>query len=552
MQSQDRYPIAPLARKADAAAVAMTMAILIIPFELVSHDRFPEIPFAFALAIATLFALFAAVRLYALHRMTTRLWRNCLRADATLEAIGDGIITTDLIGRLVFLNSKAEAMLGLPADKVRGKTINAVLQTAAPARANHPCAAAPLIEPHVTALRDDEGNCIGNLIVMRDVTRIRSIIAQLGWHTTHDTVTGLVNRAAFERQAITALRRSKEFGEPSYLCLINLDQFKVINDLGGHRAGDRVLHQVAGRLAASLYRCDTLARWVGDEFVMLLENCTAQRGLQVCRNILETAETWRFTWDDREFRVGMSIGVVEIHHRVPDFATLLRDAETACQTAKENGRKRIEFYQPSDDNPNNRCSQTAWADRISQAIDHDRYCLYYQRYANLCADESRIHGEVLVRMLNDSGDLILPEKFLPAAERYQLMPQLDRWVIRTAFSKFMEFGCNNDERWSINLSGQSLSPDIFNFIIQESRDKSVPPQSFCFEITETAAIQNITVAAELVRKLRNEGFTFALDDFGCGLSSFSYLKSIPLDYVKIDGSMPIGLTHTPTRYSIFQ
>lgn len=552
MPHQSHSSITPAARLTDLMAVVVTTGMLTIPFALVPRERFPEAAFLVALAIAAVFAGFSAVRLRALHLVIERLWRDCRRANATLRSIGEGVITTDRIGRLEYLNPRAEALLGLSAEAVRGKTINSVLQDAVPARAGHSYPAAPLVEPMVTSLRDSGGCRIGSLVVLRDVTRMRSIVGQLDWRTTHDALTGLVNRAEFERRASRALLRASDSGEPSCLCLISLDQFKVINHLGGYRAGDQVLRQVAMWLTAAARPSDSVARWGGDEFALLLEGCSPERRERICHDLLETAATWRLAWEDRVFRIGVSIGVTAIDGDTPDLAALLSAADTACRTAKENGRMRVEHYEPGNRELIDRHAETDWVDRIVTAIDRDRYCLYFQRYADLRGDARRVHGEVLVRMIGDNGDLIPPGAFLPTAERYHLMPQLDRWVIRTAFARFAEFGDETAELWSINLSGQSLFPEMYEFIECEAKAHGVSHRAFCFEITETSIIRDVPMAVRLVEQLRSSGFLVALDDFGSGFASFSYLKTIPLDFVKIDGLFIRNIRDNPVDYAVVE
>ncbi len=370
----------------------------------------------------------------------------------------------------------------------------------------------------------------------------------------HDALTGLVNRREFERRVQKVIER----GGHHALLYLDLDQFKVINDTCGHIAGDALLRALTVDLITHIRDRDTLARLGGDEFGILLENCPLVRAQEIAETVREAIHGFRFSWKQHNFVIGVSIGVVEIDETTTSVEEILSAADMACYAAKERGRNRIHLYRRDDSELNRRHSEMQWASRITQALEEDRLCLYQHSIIPLDGQSQSHYREFLVRMVGKTGEIIPPNAFIPAAERYNLMPGVDRWVIEHIFHHLAE---NADSRrvaeqesvCFINLSGTSLSDDgLHPFIHQLLRRYELPPQLFCFEITETAAITDFRNAIDFITKIKDEGCRFALDDFGTGMSSFSYIKRIPLDFIKIDGGFVKNLLDDPMDCAIVE
>ena len=325
------------------------------------------------------------------------------------------------------------------------------------------------------------------------------------------------------------------------MCYLDLDQFKVVNDTCGHIAGDALLQQISMLLKDHARAGDLVARLGGDEFGLLFENCPLVKAEEIARLLCSVIGDLRFAWEDKVFEVGVSIGLVPVTRTSENPTQLLSQADVACYTAKDLGRNRIHVYAPEDEELSRREHELHWASLISGALEQNRFRLYVQPILSLDGSSATTwnHYEVLLRMLDDNDSEILPGVFIPAAERYNLMPSLDRWVIQNTLAylgkqrRLLDAG---DITLSINLSGNSLNEEGMQAYIEGKLARlNVPPQAICFEITETAVIHNIARASEFIRSLKRLGCRFALDDFGSGLSSFAYLKTLPVDYLKIDG-----------------
>ncbi len=374
----------------------------------------------------------------------------------------------------------------------------------------------------------------------------------------HDALTGLVNRAEFERRLQHALNSQKAGHTRHALLYLDLDQFKIINDTCGHIAGDALLRALTIDLLQHVRDRDTLARLGGDEFGLLLENCPIDRAKEIAERIRETIHGFRFSWKRHNFVIGASIGVVAIDPTCSSVEEVLSAADMACYAAKDLGRNRVHLYRRDDAELNRRHNEMQWASRITQAIEEDRLCLYQHSIVALNQSTPVYYREFLVRMIDNEGKLILPNAFIPAAERYNLMQSVDRWVIERVFRCLaiaLDHGLMGDVEplCFINLSGASLSDDgLTGFIHQLLEKHRLPPHMICFEITETAAITDFPNATEFVSTIKREGCRFALDDFGTGMSSFSYLKRLPVDFIKIDGSFVKNLRSDPMDYAIIQ
>ena len=378
----------------------------------------------------------------------------------------------------------------------------------------------------------------------------------LSWQASHDALTQLPNRREFEATAARHLETARRDGTRHAVLFVDLDQFKVVNDTCGHLAGDALLRSLAEVLAGKTRRSDTLARLGGDEFGVLLEGCDLLHAQRLASQLLTAIRAFRFAWEGRVFALGASIGVAAITAESRDLEAVLSAADTACYLAKDNGRNQVQVYHADDEEVSSRHGEMSWVSRITQAIEEERFFLHCQRVVGLdAADASESeYLELLLRMRDEQGRVVAPMAFIPAAERYHLMANIDRWVVARALGCLARRDAGSTARmprFGVNLSGMSLSdPGFEDFVLQQLEAARVAPSSICFEITETAAIANLTRAAGFIRRFRDLGVRFALDDFGSGLSSFAYLKSLPVDYLKIDGSFVRGIADDKIDFAV--
>lgn len=392
-----------------------------------------------------------------------------------------------------------------------------------------------------------------NRELKQNETRKAKREAEANYHylAYHDTLTDLVNRKEFEKRLDLALQEAKSSRDTHVFMFLDLDQFKIINDTCGHIAGDELLVKITQLLKSHIRDRDTLARLGGDEFGILLESCTKNQALQAADEIRQDVSQMRFVWQEKPFDISISIGIVQINEHANDNQELLTCADIACYAAKEKGRNGVTWYSPDDADLHQRRNEMQWAPRIKRAAENDHFVLFLQPMANLQTDLGP-HAEFLVRM--DEGDgLIPPGAFIPAAERYNLMPTIDRWVVNHVFQYLDKSGLGRQKEgtYFVNLSGSTLSDQSFFDYIKELQVlHQIEPQRICFEITETEAINNLVDAVEFIIDIRQKGFKFALDDFGVGLSSFSYLKTIPVDFLKIDGGFVKNMLNEPIDWGI--
>ncbi|MBI3575711.1 MAG: EAL domain-containing protein [Gammaproteobacteria bacterium] len=487
------------------------------------------------------------------------------RALATLHSIGDGVISTDNTGRVEYLNPVAERLTGWTTEDALDRRLSEIFPivhdtTRAPAPnpvaralAGHEVVTAGTdivlagrrgdehaIELTATPIRGLAGEIFGAVLVFRDVTEMRALGREIAHQATHDTLTGLLNRREFEKHLQQVLDRTRTEGGEHTLCHLDLDLFRMINDSCGNAAGDELLQQMGQLIKSRLPPRGSVARPAGDEFILLLEDCSLDRAGVFAEELREAIRDFRFTWEDRSFVLAASIGVVRVNAENDSVYDAMQAANVACRVAKDEGRNRVHLYQRNDLSILRRQREIGWVQRLNEAAREDRFTLYCQAVRPLGRKKKQPnHYEILLRLVDERG-VIAPTVFLPAAERYHLMPMIDRWVVHETLTRLR--GLDWDALpglggFNINLSGQSLyDPEFLPFVVERIRDSGVPPARLCFEITETAAVANLASAMRLITTLKQTGCRFALDDFGSGLSSFAYLKNMRVDYLKIDGT----------------
>lgn len=503
-------------------------------------------------------------------------------AEVMLTAIGDGVIRVDADGAVRYLNPVAEKLTGWAQADAAGQPVERVFvavdeQTGA--AKPHPLAravdaaasdAAPpptlltarsgreiAIEDSVAPIRDPDGRLTGVLIVLRDITAARHAARQMAYQASHDALTGLANRLEFEHRLGAALERARETGAEHSLLYLDLDQFKIVNDVCGHQAGDELLRQLTALLSADIRESDTLARLGGDEFGVLLLDCAVDNAERLAHKLVRVIEDFRFVWRQRTFTIGASIGVVVIDKDCKNLSELFAAADSACYSAKEKGRNRVRVYRRDAQDLAQRHDEMGWVSRITQALEADRFVLYHQTISPLSGNDAFRHSEILLRLQDENGGIVAPGNFIPAAERYQLMPAVDRWVIRKVFAglkrQLAESESRGNDLVAINVSGMTIGEERFvEFLREQFHDFDVPPESICFEITETAAISNLDEAAAFIDQIRALGCAISLDDFGSGLSSFAYLKTLNVDYLKIDGAFVRNMAHDPIDHAMVE
>ncbi|MBT3058052.1 MAG: EAL domain-containing protein [Candidatus Thiodiazotropha sp.] len=482
------------------------------------------------------------------------------RTRAMLSSVDDAVILLDAAGRVEFANLAAEGMTGYQGRLMVGRRLTEVYRVFDESGSEknpltldmikqgegrqlvlkHREGPSLPIQQSITRLKNETGELEGLVLVFKDTSQSRKLAAQLSWQSSHDPVTRLYNRTEFDRQLTRLLEQTAIEGGEHCLLYLDVDRFKIVNDNCGHAAGDELLRQLASLIKRSIRNSDLLARLGGDEFGILLSQCTTQAAERIADSIRHSVQGFRFVFGEKSFSQSISIGMVPIDKQSKDLEQVLSHADSACFSAKDEGRNKVHIYDPIGSPAAKRHGEAKWVTHIRSALEQDRFTLFVQPIKSINSSGASEHVEVLIRMLDDSGELILPGAFIPAAERFDLMPSIDRWVIDRLIRYI---AANRDDslaagrRYFVNLSGHSLcDEEVLEVILERIRHDEIPKGMLCFEVTETAAISNLTSAEHFMRTLQRFGCEFALDDFGSGLSSFGYLKHLPVEYLKIDGA----------------
>ncbi|MGB7903198.1 MAG: EAL domain-containing protein [Steroidobacteraceae bacterium] len=499
-------------------------------------------------------------------RAELQLYEEKEKAQVTLQSIGDAVITTDADGRVEYLNPVAEELTGWESREASGRPIAEVFHVIAETtrqpvdspitRCLREGRVVEMTEPSLLVnrrgqeismqdsaapIRDRTGRLIGVVMVFHDVSQERRLQRALSYQATHDALTGLINRREFEHRINETLQASRsDSGIRHVVLYLDLDQFKVVNDTCGHQAGDRLLKQVTSVLQTRIRASDTLARLGGDEFGVLLLDCSLDRAQRIAEGLRQAICDFRFVWQDRIMNVGVSIGLAEMSGDGETLSTILSAADVACYTAKESGRNRVHTYHQG--HVPERLREMQWVSRINRAFEEDRLVLYCQPIVPIRAGAEAVRQfELLLRMRDENGQLVQPAEFIPAAERFNLMPSLDRWVVRQACQHLAHKRSDGLSRapytLTINVSTTTINDEQFlDYVIGEMAAADLGPGALCFELTENTAMTSLAAATHFIHELRKRGCRFSLDDFGSGFSSFLFLKNLPVDYIKIDGS----------------
>ncbi|MEH6443803.1 MAG: EAL domain-containing protein [Oceanospirillaceae bacterium] len=495
------------------------------------------------------------------------------KSQITLNSIIDGVIVSDESCLIEFMNPVAEALTGWTNKEAVGQSVSSVFKVldetsdeevpdlvkmAVSSGAIQYCRDESLlmsqfaenkaIKGSAAPIIDVDGKILGAVLVFHDVTSSRQLTQQLNWNASHDSLTRLANRREFERRLRLAIPSQANETVSHIILFMDLDQFKIVNDTCGHAAGDDLLRQLTLLLESQIRKSDLLARLGGDEFGVLLHDCSTEKGLQIAEKLRKIVDSYRFVWNEKSFRIGVSIGFVPVHVH-DSVKNYIHQADMACYEAKALGRNRIHVFQAEEGAVKE--AELEWVNRITEAIDKNQFALHVQPI--MYAETLDVHHyEILIRLVSDNNQIIYPNEFIPPAERYGIMSNIDRWVINQTFS-WLKTNAAHAPKVAINLSGACLGEAGFcQFVSSHFEDGLVQGEQVCFEITETAAIANMSQALSLINSLKALGCSFALDDFGSGLSSFAYLKSFPVDYLKIDGSFVRDMVDDPIDLAMVQ
>ncbi len=492
--------------------------------------------------------------------------RSKRQAQYTLESIAEGVITTDNDGRIDYMNLAAESLIGTNRDDASGHRIGELFTLVDDAdrrplgdpverclamrrRVNMGRRAVLVtvdgehehsVELTASPVRGPSNSISGTVVVFHDVSELRGLTRKMSYQATHDPLTGLINRREFERRLDEAMDSAHADEAVHMLFYMDLDRFKAVNDSCGHMAGDNMLREVAALIRDEVRDSDYVGRLGGDEFGAILMGCPIDKARQIATDICNAVADYRFVWKDKIFNIGISIGLVEISHASGTLQDVMSAADSACYMAKQQGRSQVHVYSARDEAVARERGDIQWLRQLQSALHEDSFELAVQPIIAMHGKaESGPAVEVLIRLPDGRGRSTDSAEFLRPAERYQMMPQIDRWVIRTTLGAISsgEIKLPAHRSCAINLSGQTLGDEaILGFVVDALDRTGVAPSSICFEVTETAILSNVQQAQRFIEVLHGIGCEFSLDDFGSGLGSFSSLKHLPIDYLKIDGT----------------
>ncbi|MCG8394982.1 MAG: EAL domain-containing protein [Pseudomonadales bacterium] len=498
------------------------------------------------------------------------------RLRVTLNSIADAVVATDEKGRITFMNPVAESLTGWREAEACGQPVDAILRLTSEeerATVTNPIAVALRggdvcflregsilisrdgsryeIQDSAAPLKSATDEVVGAVMVFRDVTARRAMQKKLRFHATHDSLTGLSNRREFENALQHAI--DDGIGEQNMLCFIDLDRFKVVNDTAGHVAGDALLRECARVINRQVREGDVVARLGGDEFGLLLRNCPSKRAIQIAERLIAALGEIRFAWKETLYDIGASVGLVQLDGNLISVEEAMSRADVACYAAKHRGRNQVSVYTPDDSEASRRHLELQMAAGLRESLESNRFLLYAQEIRPI-HDGAGSHYEILLRLRDRNGDILNPGAFIPAAERYQMMPHIDRWVLTQLLVTLSdELAALPELNIAINLSATSLDDPTFIPFLEGLLEKtSLSPQRLTFEITETTVVNQLSSASELLGRIREKGSKVALDDFGSGFSSFNYLKHFPVDFIKIDGSFVRNLMYSSVDRTIVE
>jgi diguanylate cyclase (GGDEF)-like protein/PAS domain S-box-containing protein len=494
------------------------------------------------------------------------------RAPMTLDSVGEGLVTTDTMGRIDFMNRAAEELVGVSRREAEGVSLTELVAfvdehdrrplpdpvrqcLASGSRVSLGRRALMLaratrgeysIEVSAAPIRPDAGDVAGVAVVLHDVTELRGLTRQMSYQASHDALTGLVNRREFERRLGESLEAARGSQASHVMCYLDLDRFKVVNDTCGHLAGDNMLREVAALVKDAVRDSDTVGRLGGDEFGILLIGCPLDKARQIAEDVCRAINDYRFVWKDRIFSIGVSVGLVEVGRDSGGLEDVMSAADSACYVAKKRDGSHVHVYSARDEAVARHTGEIQWLQRLQSALRDGRFELFVQPI--VASRENGVIGpglEVLLRLRDESGEPASPADFMHTAERYRLMSLVDRWVVQTALAALSSGAIRLAEgrSLSINLSGQTLGdPSFLEFVVETLDHTGVPPSQVCFEVTENSVIANLDTAKRFIGVLHGMGCQFALDDFGNDLGAFTSLKSLSMDYIKIDGEFMRNLS----------
>ncbi len=493
------------------------------------------------------------------------LGRGKQQAQITLESIGEAVVTTDVQGTIDYLNAAAERLLGIARDAALGKRLSDLVLLVD--EADHRDLGDPVgrclkegrrvslgrralmmvreggrelsVELTASPITGPADKPSGAVVIMHDVTELRGLTQRMSYEATHDALTGLINRGEFERRLEQALKGARDENVRHVLCYLDLDRFKAVNDTCGHLAGDNLLRELAGVIRSQVRDSDFVGRIGGDEFGVLLIGCPLEKARQIADDVCRAVRDYRFVWQDRIFTVGISVGLVEVSSDSASIEDLLSAADSACYIAKQQGRGRVHVYSARDEVTARQRGDIHWLRQLQAALREGRFQLHVQPILGITTDAAGPAVEVFLRLTDDEGRLVMPRNFLKAAERYQLMPAIDRWVVQATLTAISQGAIRlADERsCTINLSSQSLAePAFLEFLVDCLDHLQVPPEKISFETSEGAVMGGLEHARRFIAVLQDLGCGFGLDDFGSGFGSFASLRELSIDYLKIDGA----------------